>query len=88
MSTPNHTDTPVKIIPALGVFNPWQIMLDLNAGHTVVVSKEHANRVMSYFKIHGTCLSHFYFDYYTKKAEGLVNMKRIKPQESQEELEK
>ena len=45
------------------LFNPWQMMIDLNAGLELVMDLGTSERLMQYFKIHGKTLEDFVIEF-------------------------
>tara|TARA_R110000744_G_scaffold372015_2_gene483366 strand:- start:3956 stop:4261 length:306 start_codon:yes stop_codon:yes gene_type:complete len=43
------------------IWNPWMIMVELNAGTTIALSIDHKERMVTYFRQHGISLSDFTF---------------------------
>lgn len=55
------------------IWNPWQIMIELNAGETVALSVDHKERMVTYFRQHGISLSDFTFG---NVAQNVVTISR------------
>ena len=55
------------------IWNPWQIMVELNAGETIALSIDHKERMVTYFRQHGISLSDFTFG---NVAKDVVTIRR------------
>ena len=55
------------------IWNPWMIMVELNAGITIALSVDHKERMVTYFRQHGISLSDFTFG---NVAKDVVTIRR------------